>query len=275
MRDRHGRIPAVAAALALVGVLGTAPAPARAADAVDPALYAELLRDYTRESGDVAGTRVDYKGLARSSGWRKLLHQLGRSRPDQLSGRDETLAFWINAYNILAIQMVIANYPVESIRDIGSFLRPVWDRDAGRIGGRDVTLGEIEHEILRKLDEPRIHVAIVCASTSCPSLAREPFTAEGLDAQLDAATRRFVADPAKGSKIDREAKRVTLSKIFDWFEEDFEDGGGTVAFVAAHLDGDDRRWLEANRDGVRVRHFDYDWTLNDTARAVAGEAGGN
>jgi hypothetical protein len=242
------------------------PQPASAADPFDELLYAGLLSRHTEAVADTAGTRVDYRGLRASSDWKRLVGNLARARPEDLRSRDERLAFWINAYNVLAIDVVLQHYPVESIKDAGGFLTPVWKIDAGKVGGRTVTLHEIEHEILRPMGEPRIHAAIVCASTSCPSLAREPFTAARLDAQLDAALGVFLADPRKGLAVDRQAGEVRLSKIFDWFEEDFEDRGGVLAVVAAHAPEGDRSWLAGPGRYARVSYFEYDWQLNELER---------
>ena len=233
-------------------------APARAQD-FDAALYAELLLRHTREVADTAGTRVDYPGIAASADWRRLLAQLDASDPSSLRSRQEKLAFWINAYNVLAIDLVARHPEVASIRGIGSLLRPVWKREAGRVGGKPINLDEIEHGILRKLGEPRIHAAIVCASVSCPSLRREPWEAARLDAQLDDSVRRFLANPAKGSRLDRADGVLWLSRIFDWFEGDFEPEG-VLAFVSRHLPESDRAFLQARRP--RIRYLDYDWRVN-------------
>ena len=259
--------------LALLGglalsILDTAAGSARAAD-FDAQLWNELLGRYTVAVDDRAGTRVDYEGLRQEPAWRLLIAGLRRFDPAQLASREERLAFWINAYNILAIETVLQNYPLESIRDAGSFLRPVWRRPAGVIGGRERSLHEIEHEILRPMGEPRIHFAIVCASTSCPSLAGESFTAPRLEEQLEAAVHRFLSDERKGLYLQRYRNRVRLSRIFDWFEADFESHGGALAFIAHHLSHQndvpaaDRRWISRQRDGIDVEYFDYDWALNE------------
>ncbi len=238
---------------------------ARAAD-FDRARWAEFLQTHTMSVDDIAGTRVDYEGLRSSGAWRAFVAGLDAVAPP--TGRDARMAFWIDVYNVLAIDMVVRNWPVDSIRDIGSFFRPVWGKPAGRVGGRVVTLHEIEHEILRPMGDPRIHMAIVCASTSCPSLAREPFAADQLDAQLDAAVKRFLADPRKGMKIDRERDTLMLSRIFDWFSEDFDSSDGVRGFVAQHAEGIDTvsaadlTWLRARRSRIRLRYFDYDWQVN-------------
>lgn len=238
-----------------------APLAGAAATPFDRALYAALLEAHTRKVPDLAGTRVDYAALARSPRWRSLVASLERSDPSALAGRDERLAFWIDAYNVLAMDLMVEHHPVESIRDIGSFLRPVWRRTAGTIGGRGYSLDEIEHGILRPMGDPRIHAAVVCASTSCPDLRREPFEADRIDAQLDDAMRRFLADPRKGLAVEAERGRVRLSKIFDWFDEDFEAAGGVLPFVARHAPPEARAWIEAHPD-ADVVHFDYDWSSN-------------
>ena len=155
------------------------------------------------------------------------------------------------------------HYPIDSIRSIGGLFSPVWKKPAGEIAGRPYTLHEIEHEILRPMGEPRIHAAIVCASLSCPPLRREPYRAAELDAQLDDNSRRWLSDPRKGARIDRSSRTLHLSPILDWFAEDFD--GGVVAFVGAHLPADEAEWLRAQGRALRVRYFDYDWSLNDAA----------
>jgi hypothetical protein len=232
--------------------------------AFDEALYARLLERHTVAVADIASTRVDYAALRSSADWETLLASLATNDPARLGTREERLAFWTNAYNVLAIEVVRRGYPVASIRDLGSLLRPVWKKPAGTIGGRTYTLDEIEHEILRPLGEPRSHGAIVCASLSCPPLRREPYLAADLGAQLDDNVRRWLADPRKGARLDRAAGTLALSPIFDWFAEDF--GGDAVGFVAQHLPPADATWVHDHRGELRVRWLDYDWRLNDLVR---------
>lgn len=251
--------PWLAAAVALLA--------ADAAVAFDETRYADLLSRHTRPVADAAGTRIDYTALGASPDWRRVVESLAASDPAALPTREAKLAFWINAYNVLAIDVVLGCYPTPSIRDCGGFLTPVWRVDAGRVGDRIVTLHEIEHEILRPMGDPRIHAAIVCASTSCPSLRREPFRAGEVDAQLDDAMRRFLADPRKGLAVDRAARRVALSRIFDWFADDFGGEEAVVAFVTRFAPEVDRSWLEQQGPAARVTFFDYTWALNDTRPA--------
>lgn len=232
------------------------------AAALDEALYAELLSQHTQDVDDLARVRVDYAAIASSADWKKLVASLSATKPATLRTRNEKLAFWVNAYNILAIDLVAKNLPLESIRDIGSFLSPVWKREAGLIDGEPYSLDQIEHEIVRPMGDPRTHAAVICASTSCPALRREPFSAAKLDAQLDQAMRTWMADPGKGLKLDRAADTVRLSKIFDWFAEDFAPEGGALKFAARFAPADARTWLEANGSRADVEYFDYDWRVN-------------
>ncbi|MCZ6785017.1 MAG: DUF547 domain-containing protein [Proteobacteria bacterium] len=242
--------------------LAAAALPALPAAALDEVLYAGLLRQHTREVNDLARVRVDYAAIARSADWKKLVASLAATDTATLRSRDEKLAFWVNAYNILAIDLVAKNYPLESIRDIGSFFSPVWKHEAGRIGGKPYSLDQIEHEIVRPMGDPRTHSAVICASTSCPALRREPFSAARLDAQLDDAMRTWMADPGKGLKLDRADDTVHLSKIYDWFEEDFAAQGGAVKFAARYAPDDTKAWLKANATRADVEYFDYDWRVN-------------
>ena len=246
----------LAVLLALTPLLSTPAA------ALDSALYARLLQQHTRAVDDLAGVRVDYAALKRSAPWRQLVDGLADFDLDTLAGGEEKLAFWINVYNVLAIDTVVRSWPVESIRDVGSLFSPVWKREAGRVGGRAVSLDEIEHDIVRPMGDPRVHAAVVCASTSCPSLRREPFEATRLDAQLDDAMRRWMAAPGKGLRVDRAAGSVWLSKIFDWFPEDFEVAGGVLAFATRYAPAAEREWLSSRAGAPRVRFMDYDWGVN-------------
>jgi len=127
----------------------------------------------------------------------------------------------LNAYNIMAIHKVLSAWPVQSIRDEGGLFSPVWKQHAGVVAGKMRTLDEIEHHILRPMHEPLMHVAIVCASVSCPDLRMEPYRASVLGQQLRDQAVMFLNNPQKGLRVDTDG--VHLSKIFDWFAEDFSD----------------------------------------------------
>jgi hypothetical protein len=249
---------AAAGALALLGTL------AGSADAMafDRDRYDALLARHTRAVDDVAGTRVDYAGLRADPAWRSLVASLDAVDPGALASREARLAFWIDVYNVLAVDWLVRKGPVESIRDLGNPLWPVWRRTAGRVGGHEVSLHEVEHEILRPMGEPRIHFAIVCASTSCPSLRREAWRPGALERQLEEATRAFLADPRKGLAIDRAEAELRVSKILDWFADDFGGDAGVVAFLAEHAPEADRAWIAEHADALDLESLPYDWTVN-------------
>lgn len=217
--------------------------------------YSGLLADYVSE-GERAGMRlnlVDYPAWQRDARAGQALEELAGFDPATLASREQRLAFYINAYNLLAIHMVNRHWPVDSIKDAGSWLSPVWKKTAGEIGGEAVSLHHVEHEVLRKLGEPRIHFAIVCASLSCPDLPAAPFGPSRLDQQLEQATRDFLHHDSKGLRVENGVIRV--SRIFDWFEEDFTGLGGVEAFV--------RRYRPDLPDDLPVKaNLPYDWALN-------------
>jgi hypothetical protein len=223
--------------------------------------YADVLRDHTKAVNELPGTVVDYAALKREPRWQAVVKSLESAKPDALTSPDAKLAFWINAYNVLAIQTVVRSYPLRSIRDVGSVFSPVWKREAGKIDGKSVTLDQIEHQILRPMGDPRVHAAIVCASRSCPSLRREPYTAAGVSAQLDDSMRRFLADRRKGLDLDTKTGRLRLSSIFKWFDEDFDAKGGVVKFVARYAPTEVRTWL-GGHPNPKLEYFSYDWNLN-------------
>ena len=242
---------------------------ARPAAATDVDLYARLLLRHTRVTSDMAGTRVDYASLRDDPEWTALVSSLAMPGEAAPEGRAEAIAFWINAYNILAIDTVAAAYPIKSIRDLNLVMSPIWRKKVGTVAGRPRSLDEIEHEILRPMGEPRIHAALVCASASCPTLLREPWRADGLDARLDAAMQGWLRDPRKGFKLDRESKTVWLSSVFDWFGVDFGDGEPELLlYIEPHLPRQDRDWLRSNGDVVDVEYLPYDWRLNGLDRSI-------
>lgn len=216
--------------------------------------YAALLRDHVRP-GSKHGTRVavvNYQALKENGTLETVYRQISGFRVQDLVSREEKLAFYINAYNILAIKMVLDHWRVESIKDAGGLLSPVWDKPAGEIGGEQVTLGRIEHKILRPMGEPRIHFAIVCASVSCPDLYNEPFTAAQMDDQLDEQVRRFLGNDKKGMTLTGD--QIRISRIFDWFGEDFDPVGGAAAFIRKYRPDLPALPVEAD--------IPYDWALN-------------
>lgn len=257
--------------LYVIALLLLAANTAAAFDTSEQGLYAEMLRTYTRSVDDLAGTRVDYAGLASDPRWRQTVEALEATPASLRKTREQQLAFWINAYNIFAIDMVVRNLPLKSIRDIGNLFWPVWKRTAGNVDGAPVTLDAIENQTLRPMGDPRIHAAIVCASLSCPSLRRTPYTPGAIESELDASARNWLANSKKGMAIERKQNQVRVSKIFDWFEKDFSAVGGVPAFLARYAPPGDQGWLQQQGRSARIRYFDYDWALNSMATAAGSQ----
>ncbi len=226
-------------------------APFSTASEPDWTLYGEILEAYV-SPGEIDGTQltvVDYVSVASDPRFAVVVDQVRSFDVTRLETEAEHLAFYINAYNILTIQLIIDHWPLESIRDIGNFFRGPWDIVMLENADGALTLDDIEHVIIRGYPEPRIHFAVNCASVGCPDLRREPYTVDRLDEQLDEQTRQFFANPAKGFRIERGDARVT--KLLRWYDEDFKDG--IDVFV--------RRYVDADFDDISA-NLPYSWKLN-------------
>jgi hypothetical protein len=257
--------------LLVLGAMALAAEPAACAPAFDRnhAMLDALL------AAHVAGGRVDYAGLSRQpqplDDYLVMLAMLPAAELKALP-RNDQLAFWINAYNAFVLKSVVEHFPLQRRSLVGlAFpansiwqIAGVWKDPRWNAAGTLVSLDQIEHEIIRpRFNEPRAHFALVCASTSCPDLLEQAYRGDAIDRQLSDRTRRFLQDPGKGVRIDVAGGSVRISKIFDWFEEDF--AGGAPAFIAGHLmDPKLRAVLLDPR--IEVEFLDYDWTLNDRAR---------
>ncbi len=255
----------------------TAPAPAAAAVEETCAPFDHSHAAWTAFLGEfVADGRVDYRRLhadaearARLEGY---LAALGAACPDAYAtwSEPEQIAYWINLYNAATVALVVAEYPIASIRVIGWLPHAAFRRDFIRSrlvdnGDAEFSLDHIEHRILRKrYREPRIHFALVCAAVGCPDLSGEAWRGDTLDTRLDTATRRYLA-AAKGSRYDEQTHTLHLSAIFKWFADDFERSDGSVsAFVVRHLSSDAAS--RVTEPELTVRFLDYDWSLNERHR---------
>lgn len=232
-----------------------------AAGEPDHSLWDRVLQKHVNAIGE-----VDYAAL--KSDRAKLDAYLGQlaavspdSDPERFAGRDEQLAYWINAYNALTVGAVVDLYPIASVRKADDF----FGRRSHRAGGRLLSLRDIEHKILReRLDEPRIHFVIVCASVSCPMLERRAFFAGDLEQRLEVASRRFLNEK-RNVTVDLARKRLTLNKILDWYADDFhpESPDGSVrGYIVRYADEPLRESLIALGPKAKPRHHDYDWSLN-------------
>jgi hypothetical protein len=224
--------------------------PASASGVPDPAPFDAVLEKRARNGGfDYAGTDgQDRKRLA------AYLSNLGDAQPARMTA-DEKKAFYINAYNAIAIETLLENAG-KNIKDIGG----AFNRMKHRVGGEMLTLDDIENR-LRDTKDARIHFAIVCASKSCPPLAPRAYTAAGLNEALEKQGRAFLNDPSK-NVIDRSKGRVVLSKIFYWDRKEFErDEGTLLKFVSRYAkDASTASWLATYTKDPDF--LDYDWSPN-------------
>jgi hypothetical protein len=238
------------------------------------AAYGELLGRVVHDAG------VDYRALL---GDRSALDRIAAEFAEVPAATEkrweprDRMAFWINAYNLFTLRAIVDHYPIRgswfsraprnSIRQIAG----VWTTLKWRAAGRDVTLDQIEHGILRpEFGDARVHMAVNCASKSCPPLRAEPYAGGDLDRQLDDAARRYLASPA-GARVA--GQQLYVSKIFDWYGDDFmkqyagiHPGPETAKHRAI------RAFTErygpppaaaAAKAGAAIRFLDYDWSLND------------
>ncbi len=270
MRTQWSRLVlAVLVSVAVTGCQGAPQAAAQDATGYDVEAWARVLDNYQRPGGlAYAALQTDRQDLD------VFLDSLAATRPDEMSA-EEQKAFWCNAYNAVMVHYVLERYPdIESVQEIDG----VFDELRFAVAGEELTLDEIETRA-RDLGDPRVHFAVVCASTSCPDLGAEPYRGEEIDQQLDDDMRTFLADPTKGLRYDEESNTLWLSSIFKWYAGDFTGGSTVVAFFAR---GKVVGWLLPRLPSVlaetierrepRVRYLDYDWGLNDRSQVSSDEA---
>jgi hypothetical protein len=243
--------------------------------------YYVVLSNYVDEE-----SRVNYKKLKENeTELMSFIHALASLEPNVYRGwyREEKIAFWINAYNALTLNAIVMNYPIKSsffksLRFPKNSIRQipgVWNTMTFTVMGEEVTLDFIEHQVLRKeFQEPRIHMALVCAAKGCPPLRMEPYKGEVLSEQLNNQAQRFLSDK-RNFFIDKKKGVVYLSSIFKWFGEDFfmhhtkdekTEGNeleekAVLNFISRYLSEEDRKYLK--EDSLKVKYLNYDWALNE------------
>jgi len=213
---------------------------------LDHAIWDQILLINVSEDG-----KVDYKGFMRDSAQLyQYFEYLSGNYPKESWSKEEKLAYWINAYNAYTIKLIIDNYPLKSIKEI----KDPWGRKFFKINGVMHSLNELEHKILRKLNDPRIHFAINCASYSCPIVWNRAFTANNVDDTLETLTRNFINDPKRNTIT---SELVEVSKIFSWFKKDFKIGGADAkSFI--------NKYSNVKIDKQKKKGYKkYDWSLNE------------
>ncbi len=208
--------------------------------------YDKFLSTYVSEKGNVNYNKIK----TNKSELDAIIKQFEKTQPNDQWSRDEKIAYFINSYNIYTLKIVTDNYPLKSIKDIPS----VWDKKFIPSGKEKISLGDIEHKILRKMNEPRIHFAINCASFSCPNLLNEAYLPKTLDNQLEVAAKAFVNDKTKNTIT---ASEIKISEIFNWFGEDFKTKKTSVIEFINNYS-----MVKIDKK-AKIKYLDYNWSLNN------------
>lgn len=231
--------------------------------------WTRLLQQHVVWLDDNHASEVDYVSIQKNRA--ELEHYLNTlssvSQADyQRWEPAQRLAFLINAYNAFTLQLVIEHYPVGSIKEIGGLFSSPWKQVFISLLGRELSLDQIEHSMIRErgvFDEPRIHFAVNCASVGCPALRDEAFVAERLDEQLEDSQTRFLSDHSR-NRFEQTQQRYQISKIFDWYGEDFiKKWGSMEAYLNRHVSLlSPTAETIAPKGAIRINYLDYDWSLN-------------
>lgn len=262
-------IPGLAMVLGLVFA-----APAIAFDQSHAAWDTLLKKHVTWGPGGHA-TTVSYTGFKQDrsalTGYLDGLSAVTRQELDGWS-KPQRLAFLINAYNAFTVELILTRWPdLKSIRDLGSLIRSPWKKQFFTLLGEPRSLDDVEHGMIRAkgaYDDPRIHMAVNCASIGCPALRPEAYVGERLDAQLDDQVLRFLSDRTR-NRYSPERNALEVSKIFDWYGSDFEQGyrgidspAAFFATYAAQLADRPADQQAIRAKTVKIRYLEYDWALN-------------
>lgn len=211
--------------------------------------YNDLLQKHVDNKGN-----VDYKSFkSDASKLATYITYLEKTTPNKDWSANKTKAFWINAYNAYTLKLILENYPLKSILKIKKKGKDAWNIPFAVVGGKKYTLNTIEHEILRKdFNDPRIHVGVNCASGSCPQLGNFAFTEANIENELERLMKLFINDSTR-NKITQ--KKIQISKIFDWFRGDFTKEGSLIDYLNRYST------TKINKK-AKIRHLEYDWSLN-------------
>jgi len=210
---------------------------------VDHSQWTALLKKYVTDEG-----KVDYKRfLQDKSKLDNYLNALATQVPTNDWSVQEQLAYYINLYNAQTVHLILRNYPLKSIKDIDG----PWTKDIVKIGDKELSLGALEHSVLREMNEPRIHFAINCASASCPKLLNVAYTPEKLDKQLEKVTLDFINSDNNSISNDK----LELSRIFKWYKGDFKNGE-LIQFIDPYTE-------VKISPKAKIEYKEYDWSLNE------------
>ncbi len=252
-------VPIAVAARAFHEVqLTTKPTPHPDASGVDHALWDYLLKTYVDRG------LVDYDGLSRDHLFRTYLRQLSEAAPENLTTAADELALLCNAYNAFVINGVVTHKIAGSVMDYRHNGREFFDVEEHIFNGQTISLNYLEHELIRKrFKEPRVHVALVCAARSCPSIRSEAYVGRRIAEQLEDQSLQFAND-SKFIAFDAGSNTLYLSPILKWYGQDWDAVGGYLDWLARRAKSETvTAALERAAQGeVRVVFTDYDWSLN-------------
>ena len=221
-----------------------------------------VLEEYVGLDG-----KVDYVSLGRDNEVDNYVESLKSLDPEELTEK-ERIAFWINTYNLLTIKGILnrlrGGYDFESKGNARLIHRlKFFVLEKYCISGKMYSLYRIEKKMRKEFQEPRVHFALNCASSSCPLLKDGLYSGEHMDHELNAATTLFIRGPS-GARLDRKRGVLYLSKVFKWYKKDFKkQSKDIVQFVKDYMTDEDRIFIEENETSLRIRYQDYDWSLND------------
>ena len=229
---------------------------------IDHSDWQYLLEEYVISDDPSGVNLVDYQNLLEDDKavLDRYIDQLSSIDP-RTYNRAEQHAYWINLYNALTVQLIIENYPAESITKLGA--SPLsfgpWDDNIITLAETGLSLNDIEHGILRPLwNDYRVHFAVNCASIGCPNLQAMAFTADNSEALLDQAAGAYLAHP-RGARF--EDGTLILSSIFDWYGIDFgDDQGQVLETLSQHAPSAIANELAEYADDIT---YEYNWQLND------------
>jgi len=229
-------------------------------DSVGPdySLLTQVLRDHVKDGA------VNYKAIKTDKRFADFIDILKKTDPNSISPKNR-LAFWINTYNAFVLKVVVDQYPIKSIMSKTAYAlgKSNFQKKLVTINGMAYSLNDVENNIIRPMGDPRIHFAINCAAKSCPPLRSEAFEVGRLGEQMDEQTSGFINNPAMNS-FDFAKKEALVSKIFDWFQEDFKKySTGVPEFISRYLPPEQGKQLVAAGKAFKIKHNDYNWDLNE------------
>ena len=225
--------------------------------------YTKLLSKYVavQTKNNIKSTGINYLAWQSDPLHEEALSNLSKVAIQDITLKEEKISFWINVYNFLTIDLIIKQGEQKTIHNLGGLVGDPWNEFAWILDGLEFTLGQIHHQTLRLINEPRVHFTLTCAAVSCPDLKRTPYHTNKIYSQLEKQTKKFlkskekgviIIEPKQGKSKIKKHKIFKISEMFQWFKSDF-DGGSVERFISRYIDVDGAKF-----DG----YIEHDWSLN-------------